>query len=115
MPIPVDKELYAKAKRIADQTYSKPSAYKSGFIVKTYKEMGGRYREDGEPRNLQRWYKEEWKDVGGLDYPVFRPTKRVNSKTPLTVSEIDPKDLKKKILIKQHIKGTHNLKPFKPV
>ena len=27
-------ELYEKAKEIADETYKKPSAYKSGFIVK---------------------------------------------------------------------------------
>lgn len=28
---PLDKKLYEKAKRIADITYDKPSAYKSGF------------------------------------------------------------------------------------
>ena len=35
--------LYEKAKAIADQKYSKPSAYKSGFIVKEYKRLGGTY------------------------------------------------------------------------
>jgi hypothetical protein len=38
MPIVLDKELYNKAKQIADETYKKPSAYKSGYIVKLYKE-----------------------------------------------------------------------------
>jgi len=41
-----DKELYDKAKAIADKTYKKPSAYKSGFIVKTYKDLGGTYSGD---------------------------------------------------------------------
>lgn len=35
--------LYKKAKKIADDVYKKPSAYKSGFIVKKYKELGGTY------------------------------------------------------------------------
>lgn len=35
--------------------------------------------------------------MGGKDYPVFRPTVKVNAKTPLVPNEIDPKDLKKKI------------------
>jgi len=43
MPTVNDPKLYEKAKKIADDKYSKPSAYKSGFIVKTYKEMGGTY------------------------------------------------------------------------
>lgn len=42
MPI-VNQALYDKAKKIADEKYSKPSAYKSGFIVKSYKDMGGTY------------------------------------------------------------------------
>ena len=40
MPTPIDKVLYEKVKKYADSVYSKPSAYKSGFIVKTYKENG---------------------------------------------------------------------------
>ena len=38
----LDPELYAKAERKADRIYDKPSAYKSGFIVKEYKFLGGR-------------------------------------------------------------------------
>lgn len=112
MSVPLDKALYARAKAIADEIYKKPSAFKSGFIVKKYKEMGGKYSGEGE-KPLKRWFKEEWKDVGGKEYPVFRPTKRVSSKTPLTPGEIDPKDLKKKIKEKQKIRGKKNLSPFK--
>ena len=114
MPIPKDIELYNKAKEEADKIYKKSSAYKSGWIVKKYKELGGTYIEDNKPKNLKRWFKEDWKDIGGLDYPVFRPTKRINKNTPLTPEEINPKNLKEQILIKQIIKGEKNLSPFKP-
>ncbi len=46
-------------------------------------------------------------------YPVYRPTVRVTKKTPLTVYEIDKKDLIIKSKRKQKIKGKKNLKPFK--
>jgi hypothetical protein len=43
MPTIDNQALYEKAKAIADQKYAKPSAYKSGFLVKLYKQMGGTY------------------------------------------------------------------------
>ncbi len=46
-------------------------------------------------------------------YPVYRPTVRVNKKTPLIVEEIDKKDLIIKSKQKQKIKGNKNLKAFK--
>ena len=113
MPTILDQKLYDQVKKEADEKYSKPSAYKSGWIVKTYKERGGKYADDGKPKNLARWYKEDWKDIGGEDYPVYRPTKRINKSTPLTATEIDPKQLKSQIKIKQYIKGMSNLPPFK--
>jgi hypothetical protein len=115
MPTINNPTIYEIAKEEADKKYSKPSAFKSGYIVKKYKELGGTYREDGEPRNLERWFKEDWKDVGNSDYPVFRPTKRINKLTPLTVTEIDKSQLQKQIKLKQRIKGTSNLPPFKGI
>jgi hypothetical protein len=115
MPIVLDQELYDRVKAYADTVYSKPSAYKSGFIVKTYKQLGGKYGEDSKPKKLKQWYAERWEDVGGKDYPVYRPTVRVNKSTPLTVAEIEPKNLKKQIETKQKIKGTKNLPAFKGV
>jgi hypothetical protein len=106
-------ELYNKVKKLADETYPKPSAFKSGFIVKKYKELGGTYSEDGKPKNLKRWFKEDWKDVGDKGYPVFRPTKRITKATPLTPEEIDPTNLQQQIRLKQKIKGETNLPPFK--
>lgn len=113
MPIPKDKKLYQKVKLMADEIYKKPSAYKSGYIVKKYKELGGEYIDDNQPKELKRWFQETWEDVGKKDYPVYRPTIRVNKKTPLTVSEIDKKQLKQQIKLKQIIKGKNNLPPFK--
>ncbi len=106
-------KLYEKVKLDADKIYKKPSAYKSGWIVNEYKKRGGTYSGKKTNQGLTRWYKEDWKDIGGLGYPVFRPTKRINKNTPLLVSEIDSKDLKKKIEKKQIIKGSKNLNKFK--
>jgi hypothetical protein len=108
----MDQALYDSVKKYADSIYQKPSAYKSGFIVKKYKELGGKYQDDNKAKNLKRWFEEKWLDVGGKDYPVYRPTKIVSKSTPLTVSEIAPSKLKKQIALKQKIRGTKNLPPF---
>ena len=112
MPIVENPKLYEKAKQIADEKYIKPSAYKSGFIVKTYKELGGKYKDDNKEKELERWFKEDWKDVGNKEYPVYRPTIRINKNTPLTLDEVDPENLKEQIELKQKIKGEKNLPPF---
>jgi len=116
MPIINDKDLYAKAKKMADEIYKKPSAFKSGFIVKIYKELGGTYKDDNEEKELKRWFEAKWININPnkKQYPVYRPTVRVNKKTPLTVAEIDKKQLKEQIKLKQKIKGAKNLPPFKP-
>jgi hypothetical protein len=111
---PNDTVLYNKAKAIADKTYSKPSAYKSGFIVKTYKEMGGTYSGSKTTKGLTRWYDEKWSDIGNKAYPVYRPTKRISKDTPLLASEIKPSNLASQIKLKQKIKGKNNLPPFMP-
>ena len=113
MAEPLDKSLYLDVKKYANTIYEKPSAYKSGFIVKTYKQRGGRYKGDGE-RPLTRWFQENWKDIGNKDYPVYRPTKRISKLTPLLPSEIDPNNLKQQIQKKQILKGEQNLQPFVP-
>jgi hypothetical protein len=118
MPTPLNKKLYESVKAEADRIYSKSSAYKSGWIVKTYKKLGGTYKEDGKPQNLKRWFKDEkWINInpllGKTGYPVYRPTIRANKNTPLTVSEIDKKNLKEQYKLKQEYKGFKNLPPFR--
>jgi len=115
MPVVNDKALYNAVKYYAGTVYKKPSAYKSGFIVSTYKKLGGTYSSDNKPKKLKEWYKSKWKDIGHEDYPVYRPTVRINKDTPLLASEIDPTNLKEQIQLKQQIKGTKNLPPFKGV
>jgi hypothetical protein len=114
MSIPINKELYNQVKEEADQKFKKPSAYKSGFIVKEYKRRGGDYEGSKSNDGLARWFLEEWSDIGNKDYPVYRPTKKISKDTPLTVKEIDFKNLIKQIKLKQKIKGNKNLPPFKP-
>lgn len=117
MPRPLDLDLYERARRAVDRIYKKPSAFRSGAIVKLYKHLGGRYVDDERPKKLSRWFKEKWQDVNPhktrTSYPVFRPTVRVNSRTPLTVNEVDPRDLVRKSKLKQKIRGEHNLPPFR--
>jgi len=113
MPIILDKDLYNIAKSKADEKYKKSSAYKSGYIQKIYKELGGEYANDNKEKPLKRWFKEKWKDIGNENYPVYRPTIRINSKTPLTINEIDKDNLKNQIKLKQIIKGNYNLPAFK--
>ena len=114
MAIPINEDLYNMVKTEANLKYGlKSSAYKSGFIVRRYKQLGGLYQEDNKPKNLKRWYKEEWKNLSNNnEYPVLRPTKRINKKTPLTIDEIDKRNLKEQILLKQLIKGNFNLPKF---
>ena len=85
MPKILDPKIDEQAKQLADRTYKTHSAYKSGFIVSTYKRLGGRYADDSKPKNLKRWYKEQWYDVGNKSYPVYRPKVKVSKDTPLTV------------------------------
>jgi len=117
MPTPTNKELYQAVKDYADIVYDKPSAYKSGFIVKTYKKLGGTYKNDNKEHDLERWFKgEKWININPLlgksGYPVYRPTIRVNDKTPKTVQEIPLKRLNEQYKLKQKIKGNKNLPKF---
>jgi len=113
MSIPFNINLYNKVKQEAESIYKKPSAYKSGWIVKEYKRRGGKYKGTKTDNGLTRWFLEDWKDVGNKEYPVYRPTKIINKETPLTVNEINKTNLMKQILLKQKIKGKKNLPPFK--
>lgn len=58
----MDKEIYDEAKRKADESYKRHSAYKSMYIAKMYKKLNGRYKKSSKPRvdRTKNWLKEEW-------------------------------------------------------
>lgn len=124
MSVPVDQALYDRVKDEVWAMYDRPSAYRSGQLVKRYKDAfrskyGDRrapYTGDRE-RPLGRWFEEKWADVNPFkeegSYPVYRPTVRISDETPLTLEEIDPLDLVEQAVLKQRIKGRMNLPRFK--
>lgn len=64
----IDKALYAKVKRQADAKFLAPtSAYKSSWLVKTYKKLGGRYAasttKSRTKTGLTKWFESAWVDL----------------------------------------------------
>jgi hypothetical protein len=119
MPTPLNTDLYENVKKKIMSSYKKNSAFASGAIVKEYKRQGGKYKEDGKPKNLKRWFNEKWIDVNPIlgitndsAYPVFRPTIKVNEKTPTILQDIPIENLKSQYRLKQKIKGKNNLPKF---
>ena len=99
MPEPTNTKLYEEVKQEIYAKYPKHSAYRSGLLVQEYKKRGGTYSGDKSKGTLGRWFKEEWSNQRGeTGYKkkgdVYRPTKRVSSKTAVTFSEISSKELK---------------------
>ncbi len=98
---PLNKVLWDRAKQKADKVYEKPSAYKSGYIVKQYKEMGGKFAEPAKTKTgLARWFSEEWVNQRGeVGYKykkdVYRPSKRVTGDTPKTWGELSSPQIKR--------------------
>ena len=107
-PIPKDLKLYDKIKEKMRKKYASWDAYKSGRLVQTYKKayekkygsssayIGKRPKKVG----LARWYAEDWKsNTGKYKYTskrsVYRPSKRITSKTPVTFSELSKKRLER--------------------
>lgn len=96
----LDKNLYQIAKMEGDKRYDKPSAYKSGFIVRLYKALGGRYYGVKPKKGLAEWYKSDWTNQRGekgykFKSDIYRPNIRVSKTTPKTFSELSEKEIKK--------------------
>lgn len=53
------KTIYRRAKAKADAVYDKPSAYKSGYLIKEYKDMGGRLKRKNKS-DLEQWFRDDW-------------------------------------------------------
>lgn len=135
MAEPKDLKLYKRVKKMADKKFStKTSVYKSSWIVKRYKLLGGKFK-GSKPKStgLRRWYKEGWVDLNrpirnsrgkviGYKkcgrksvksrerYPLCRPSRRVSPKTPRTYREISKRSLSKAKREKSRVKGSRHIK-----
>ena len=106
MPQPKDKQLDENIKNEITNKY-KPSAYRSGLLVQKYKEeyyknhkSNNSYTGDKKNSNLKRWFDEKWMNQNkGVEYKnkgdVYRPTIRINNKTPTTFNELTQQQIKK--------------------
>ena len=105
MSTPADPQLYESVKRRVYERYPKHSAYRSGHLVREYKESFARKHGAtrkpyvGEKKGgLTRWFAERWRnESGGVGYDnnmLYRPTVRVTKDTPKTWSELKPAAIK---------------------
>jgi hypothetical protein len=109
MSLPKDKKMYSKIKTKLWKKHPKHSAYRSGLLVKTYKaDFVKKYGKNKKPytgtktkkKGLQRWFDEKWVNQRGeVGYKyksdIYRPSKKITSKTPKTHKELSKKDIKK--------------------
>lgn len=126
MSIPRDIVLYNKTKKCINEKYLKPSAYRSGILVQTYKKnFTKKYKNATNPyigkkptkTGINRWFKEKWTNSRGkIGYKykndIYRPNIRVTSKTPTIYKELSNKQIKKARKIKSskgHVKNFSTL------
>ena len=131
---PKDLNLYNSVKKAASKKFKSPSGiYRSSWIVKEYIRRGGKYcNKKKETDGLTRWFKEKWVDISrpiknskgkvigykscgrktqsDKKYPLCRPSKRINKKTPKTYKELSRKIIEKAKRDKSRIKSTGNIK-----
>ena len=105
----LNPRLYKKAKLIADDVYERHSAYKSMFIQKKYKELGGKYSTSKDTKKVKDWKNERWIQIepyvrdrkvipcGKENNPkACRPLKKINEK--ISIHDIMNKYTQKQIL-----------------
>jgi hypothetical protein len=111
--------IYKKSLEKANKVFGpKSSAYRSAYIVKTYKELGGKI-DSTKPPYLERWFKEKWIQV--IPYlesgkivdcgnktkspgKACRPLKRISKNTPITIKELEQLHSKKDLIKTAKIK-----------
>lgn len=123
----LDKNIYDKAKKIADDKYKKNSAYKSMYMIEKYKELGGKINPKAEKKSGTKiWLKEKWKNLTplalgletkinnlpacGAKHPkqgknpsICRPTVKINKETPVLAQSYTLNEIK--IALKKKKKG----------
>tara|TARA_B100000795_G_C22806649_1_gene445385 strand:- start:7659 stop:8036 length:378 start_codon:yes stop_codon:yes gene_type:complete len=104
--LPKDSKLYNNVKKYIYNKYPTHSAYRSGLLVKEYKKAYEKKYKSKDAyignktykKGLARWFKEKWKNQNGeIGYKktsdIYRPTIRVTEKTPITISELNKKQI----------------------
>ena len=108
-PSPVDPILYNKVKDEVYRKFKTHSAYRSGAVVKEYKKrFAEKYGSKKSPytgkktqkKGLKRWFEEEWVNQRGeVGYKhksdIYRPSKRITKRTPLTHKELTESEIKR--------------------
>jgi len=105
-----NKKLYLQVKAEISKKMPKSSAYRSGLIVKTYKDRGGKYRGERPDGGLKSWFKKEkWINVleylkgnivtcsqEGIDTSACRPLNK-GDRNVLTIKKVIEKHGVKKV------------------
>lgn len=121
----LDKVIYNKAKKKADEVYKKHSAYKSMYLLETYKKLGGKINSKLKKNSgTDKWNKEEWKNLTpyilgkvksikdspacgerhklqGNNPSICRPTRTINKETPKLAQQYNKTQIKKALEIKR--------------
>jgi hypothetical protein len=104
---PADRVLYDQIRSRVIRTHPTNSAYRSGLIVKKYKEAYANKHGSGKAylgaktrTGLTRWFQEKWtNESGGIGYDrkntLYRPTVRVSKDTPKTWGELDKTQIRR--------------------
>ena len=113
-PQPTDMKLYNKVKASVYKKIPKHSAYRSGIVVQKYKKSFKKKHGNKNPytgkktkkRGLGRWFAEKWTNQRGeIGYKhlsdIYRPSKRITKKTPITHGELSKKEVKRARRIKR--------------
>lgn len=116
-PTPADIQLYNTTKKKLYSINPTHSAYRSGTLVRNYKrEFIRKYGLKKNPyttrknknyptSGLKRWFREKWTNQRGLTgykyiSDVYRPTKRISTKTPTTFNELSKNRIRKARTVK---------------
>lgn len=120
----LDKDIYNRAKKLADEKYKKHSAYKSMYMMEQYEKLGGRINKNLKKSGTATWNKEKWVNLSaiamgiesniknltacGEKHPkqkknptICRPTKKVNKDTPKLAQSFSKSQIKKALEIKK--------------
>ena len=113
MSIPNDKNLYSIVKKEIFKKNPINSAYRSGLLVKTYKERFLKknpnelpYIDNNSKKPLKRWFMENWKNQKNMvgysqKGDIYRPTMKISKDTPKTFNELTSKEIKKAMVEKK--------------